>query len=115
MKFRTRLIVVVIILIIIMGYSRKNKLSVNSPSYISVTSAKEDMKSLIYGSHGWWVAHSYNSSYIYAVYGNLLIRYHIADNTVDKVVNMGDMPDFYTDRAISFSLMETMRSSSMQW
>ncbi|TCT15716.1 hypothetical protein EDC18_103428 [Natranaerovirga pectinivora] len=55
------------------------------PSFVDVYTAKEELKSTLYGAIGWSVAYPVDS-YMYSNYGNYLLRYNINTNRIDKVL-----------------------------
>ena len=63
----------------------------NAPKFVEKNDANEELKTLVYGSHGWVFQHPVESSYVYAQTGYYWIRYNISENSVDKVVDISGM------------------------
>ena len=86
-------------------FSKKmtNDLFDSLPVFLDIDVGKEDIKTFTYGSHGWVYENPYNTSFIYAWFGNHIIRYNILENNIDRIVKFGNFRDGSIDRNVSLN------------
>lgn len=75
-----------------------------APKFIDVQTAREELKSAMWGSQGWRIYFPNQSTYIYAGFGRYLLRYNISDNKIDRAVKSGDTLSSFYDINWSFTL-----------
>lgn len=57
------------------------------PKFMDVEEGKTALKPLVFGSIGWSLYHRQN--FLFAVFGSYVLRYNISENTIDRVVDLG--------------------------
>lgn len=61
-------------------------ISDDTPAFINPQTAAVELRSAYYGSGGWQIGLPEHADNMFAVFGNYLLRYNVAGNTLDKAV-----------------------------
>jgi hypothetical protein len=83
-------LIIVVLVLTLCGCSEKS-LPENAPKFVDRITANDEIKKLIFGSHGWQIYHPYGSSYVYAQAGYYVVRYSIEKNAIDRVLDISGM------------------------
>jgi len=64
-----------------------------TPKFLSLDTGREALKPLIFGSDGWRI--DAQGSYIIAYFSRYILRYDVKTNTIDKIINLGEAPQYW--------------------
>lgn len=87
----------------------------DAPYFLDVETAKEELKSAIWGSQGWNIFFPNESNYIYAVFGSYMLRYNILSNEIDKAMILENTATDFLSQKLQFSLDGKYGTFSYVW
>ncbi|MDR5658369.1 hypothetical protein RH915_02590 [Serpentinicella sp. ANB-PHB4] len=92
--------------LVLQGCSGKvnNTNEVSNLDFVNIQSAREELKTVIWGSQGWITYFQDQSNYIYAGHGSHLLRYNIKDNKIDRAIKLHESFGGIHDTNLRFTL-----------
>ena len=64
-----------------------------TPRFFEIDAGKLAIRDLVFVAEGW--ALRYRPNYLFAMLSNFVVRYNITENRVDRIVELGELPEGY--------------------